>query len=338
VLATLAYCLSYRRFDLWRHSMTRPWVWALFFAIALPWPIAAYLDQGNALLYAWVMEQTVHRAAKPLEGHGGGLFYYIPVVIIGTLPFTVPVLGVLRNARALAAAPMDRFLLCWFAVVFIMFSLLGTKLPHYMLYGYTPLFLLAARRIHERQPGASLGIPVAALCLLLAILPFLVPVVQGRVDDPFALAVMADLGGAFTPAYFGALGVAFALALAACLGKVPARARVICACCALATAFNFAAMPAAAHLLQAPVRDAALLAKQNNWTVVLYAFKMPSFLFYRAATSEERMPADGEIVVCRSPDLAELEEKGVVTGKEILYEKRGIVMARVRSAIPSTTP
>jgi hypothetical protein len=50
------------------------------------------------------------------------------------------------------------------------------------------------------------------------------------------------------------------------------------------------------------------------------------------------MPADGEIVVCRSPDLAELEEKGVVTGKEILYEKRGIVMARVRSAIPSTTP
>ena len=33
----------------------------------------------------------------------------------------------------------------WFTVVFVFFSFSGTKLPHYLVYGITPLFILMAR-------------------------------------------------------------------------------------------------------------------------------------------------------------------------------------------------
>ncbi|MFM1919790.1 MAG: Undecaprenyl phosphate-alpha-4-amino-4-deoxy-L-arabinose arabinosyl transferase [Candidatus Hydrogenedentota bacterium] len=334
-LSSLVFCLTYRRFDLWKYSMSRRWAWILYGAIVLPWPIAAYIDQGNDLLFAWVMEQTVYRAAKPLEGHGGSLFYYIPVMLLGTLPLTAPVLGVLWNARTSHAQFLDRFLLVWFLTVFVMFSLLGTKLPHYVVYGYTPLFILAGRRIAELRHGASLGIPAAALSLLVLALPFLVPMVRERIDDSFAVAMLSDLEGVFPVSYFLTAGLASALGILACFRYIPPRARLVAACIAVSLSVNFAAVPAASRLMQEPVRDAALLAREKGWDVVLYDFKMPSFLFYREALAVEgRLPQDGEIVVTKMGELQKLQELGAVTGiQEMLYEKRGIVMARVSSAI-----
>jgi 4-amino-4-deoxy-L-arabinose transferase-like glycosyltransferase len=37
----------------------------------------------------------------------------------------------------------------WFVTVFVTFSFSDTKLPHYMVYGITPLFILMAR--HRRR-------------------------------------------------------------------------------------------------------------------------------------------------------------------------------------------
>ena len=51
--------------------------------------------------------------------------------------------------EAPVAEPVARWLVCWCGFVLVFFSLSGTKLPHYMLYGYTPLALLGGRLLAE---------------------------------------------------------------------------------------------------------------------------------------------------------------------------------------------
>ncbi len=84
------------------------------------------------------------RFQQPLEGHGGGWWYYIPVLLVGMLPHTVVLLRALARSRQLFADPLSRYSLIWFGLVFALFSLAATKLPHYLTYGYTGLFLLMA--------------------------------------------------------------------------------------------------------------------------------------------------------------------------------------------------
>ncbi|MCC6143251.1 MAG: glycosyltransferase family 39 protein [Candidatus Hydrogenedentes bacterium] len=317
----------------WRQGLGNWRAWGIFLGIALPWPMLAYLDQGNALIYAWFVEQTLKRAAGPLEGHGGGMLYYIPIVVAGLLPFTPLLIVVLRRFRHEWQTPLHRYLLLWFLVVFVLFSLMGTKLPHYIVYGYPPLLMLMAARRNDIRRGYAIGLWPLLLVILLLILPLLAPVIGPRLDDAFARDVVADAAVDFRWWYFAGLGAAALALMAATLGRWHVERRLLVAGAALAMAVNYVIMPAAARVLQAPVQEVAALAAEQDLDVVLYKFKMPSFLFYRGALAEERLPRDGEIVLAKSEDFADLEEKGLITGKDVIYYRNGIVMARVRSLL-----
>jgi len=335
LLTTLVYCLSYRRLDLWRESLTYRWAWLAFLAVALPWPIAAYLDQGNALIRAWVIDQTVNRAAAPMEGHGGSVFYYIPVVLLGFLPFTFPMGGVLASSRALWRNPLDRYLLCWFGIVFIMFSLIGTKLPHYVVYGYTPLFLLTARRITELQPRWTLAVPAFAVSAILAALPSLLPAIRGMVDDLHAQDILEDAGSAFGSLYYAVLATACALALAACVRRFPVVARTAAAGASVALAVNYALMPSAAELLQCPVQEAGLFARELDEDVAMFEPSYPSFVFYSERIQPTGWPKPGGLVFVRREKVLEWKEQGFIRFFDPVFSERGFLIGRVEYA---TTP
>ncbi len=65
----------------------------------------------------------------------------------------------------------ERFLVLWFVVVFVFFSSSGTQLPHYLLYGCTPVFILLAKYRTEVERRWLAYLPLMLFALLLAVLP-----------------------------------------------------------------------------------------------------------------------------------------------------------------------
>ena len=302
----------------------------LFLAIVMPWYTLEYLDQGMAFVEGFLFKHNVNRFSSSLEGHSGSLFYYFPVLLIGLMPFTGMLFTTLLNLKKLLREPLNRYLLIWFAFVFVFFSLSGTKLPHYMIYGYTPLFILMARLFAEvKEPRLHVLWPVLFL-LLFAALPLLIPYAASRIEDLYILAV---LGSALRLTGTNhTLLLAGAALLITAIQFVPAlspRSRLVAAGLVFCLCVNFHIMPLAARLLQEPVKEAALLSKKEGYKVVMWKVYYPSFLLYSHSFAEKRAPEKGEIVLTTVKYLERLENP------ELLYSKHGIVLVKNNEMRPS---
>lgn len=104
----------------------------VFLAVCLPWAIAAQRATGGEFFKVAIGHHVIDRMSTPLEGHKGPFVYYIPVVLGGIFPWTAVALIGLRYAWRARALPQIRFLWCWFLPAFVVFSLVSTKLPHYV--------------------------------------------------------------------------------------------------------------------------------------------------------------------------------------------------------------
>jgi 4-amino-4-deoxy-L-arabinose transferase-like glycosyltransferase len=108
---------------------------AIIILIVLPWFLKIYSLMGDKFISDFIVKHHLRRFSHPMEGHGGPFWLYIPVILIGFFPwsaFSIQSYKATRNSDPDAY----RFLLGWFGVVFVLFSLASTKLPHYIL----PLF------------------------------------------------------------------------------------------------------------------------------------------------------------------------------------------------------
>lgn len=120
----------------------------LFVLVAAPWYIWVGLEtKGEWLLRFW-NNHHAKRMTTALESHGGPIFYYVIVLVLGLAPWSIFLAASAWNAlRGLRAReegtpadtrPAVQYLLCWCAVYFIFFSLVRTKLPNYILPLYPP--------------------------------------------------------------------------------------------------------------------------------------------------------------------------------------------------------
>jgi hypothetical protein len=120
----------------------------LFLCLALPWYGAMLMIHGNTYLES-AQANTFGRYTNIIGGHGGTIFFYIPVLLLGFLPWSGFLPLALREA--VSDFKVDRmaggrgqslfvFAACWFTVVFLFFTLSATRLPHYI----APLFPAAA--------------------------------------------------------------------------------------------------------------------------------------------------------------------------------------------------
>jgi 4-amino-4-deoxy-L-arabinose transferase-like glycosyltransferase len=87
-----------------------------------------------------------------MEGHSGWIIYYVPVILIGTMPWSLPLVAALRDSisrmrRSRELHWADLFLMCWTGTYLVFFSLAKTKLPTYVLPCYPPLAVLIGRLI-----------------------------------------------------------------------------------------------------------------------------------------------------------------------------------------------
>src|SRR3954470_2926679 len=210
---TLIFCWLRRDLRTWARAVFDWRALLLLIAIAAPWYIAILMKEGRAFIDGFILKHNVGRFSGPVSGHAGSLFYYFPILVLLTLPFTALVVPVAARIREAWRDELQAYLLIWFAFVFVFFSFSGTKLPHYILYGYTGLAILMA--VHGAGLKSTVWplVPVLAFFVGLIGLPYGLTFAKDHVRDAFYAEVLAASLQYFDVVYFAFLAVMCALVL-----------------------------------------------------------------------------------------------------------------------------
>ncbi len=308
----------------WLQAIFHPAGIAIFSLLVLPWYILEYRDQGMAFIEGFFFRHNIERFNTSLERHTGSIWYYVPVLLAGLTPATGLLFKVASQSKKLVQDPLAAYLLIWFGFVFLFFSLSGTKLPHYIIYGYTPLFILFAMTFDRIQKHWLLGIWPALVLVLLSMAPLLIATALPSITDLYIRDVMDSALELMGPGYAASLiSTALMIILIWIPAKLPAGYRLAVSGALFCIAFNQVIMTRAGELLQQPVREAARLAKDNGYKIVMWKVNYPSFLVYSENFVEKRAPVAGEIVFTSVNYIDRLRDS------EILYRKNGLVLARI---------
>jgi 4-amino-4-deoxy-L-arabinose transferase-like glycosyltransferase len=136
----------------------------LFLAVALPWFVAVQLRIPGFFREFFLQHNLERFAVQNLYHRHQPFWYYVPVVLLAVMPWTVPFLAAfaahLRDFRRRATAgeahdPLPGFLVLWIVLVVGFFSLSQSKLPGYILPAIPPCTILAASWL-QRRSGARL--------------------------------------------------------------------------------------------------------------------------------------------------------------------------------------
>ncbi len=303
--------------------------WLLYLAIAAPWYVLIYLDQGQAFIDGFILKHNVNRFNDAMEGHDGGFLFYplvLPFVLApfgGLLLRILPSLKHLRHGDDDGKHTLDRFLWIWFLVVLVLFSLASTKLPHYILYGCTPLIILMARhREWLRSRWLAAAFP-ALFFGLMAAFPLLVPSIEARLTNPIEVAV-AQRAAEYINMQFAAIaaGAGIASLLIIFLLRRAATWLTLVLVGGIQAMFVWLVLaPAASEAQQRPVWEAAQFARLLNEPVYTQSIDMPSFNVYLNRVTERRGLYPGEVGFGRE-DRVEMEQH------KVLFQSGPIVIVR----------
>jgi 4-amino-4-deoxy-L-arabinose transferase-like glycosyltransferase len=184
------YLLASRR---WRVLRQVPWITGtlLFSAVAVPWHVLVAQRNPSFLWFYFVNEHLLRFATHGHE-RNGPIWYFLPVVIVGLLPWSglLPAAaGLLSGARGRSRRPELLFLGAWAGFVLLFFSVSSSKLIPYILPGMPPLALLCAFALLDAETrGGRLAVAArwglgAACAFLLLLLGAFVWVATGHGEE-----------------------------------------------------------------------------------------------------------------------------------------------------------
>jgi 4-amino-4-deoxy-L-arabinose transferase-like glycosyltransferase len=326
-LAIGAYCLSRREWLRPLRLLRDPVAWVVLLAIALPWYVLEYRAQGEAFVDGFFLKHNVNRFTGTMLGHGGFGWYYLIALPLLVFPFLAPLAGAVASLRASWRDDRQRFAWCTFAAMFAFFSLSRTQLPHYLLYGMTPLFLVLALNRSRFSGVLAIGVPALLGLAFAAALPWLAAQAAPRTSNALARLLLTDFAHAMTTLIVPALvalaalgGALLATARVAATQRVDVRLYVVGAVPAL---FLVGALwPQGIAWFQAPVAAAGAQARTMR-DVVEWNANWPSFSVHRGAVTPSRRPQPGETVLTRIDRVGELPRH------EVLFAQREVVLARI---------
>jgi 4-amino-4-deoxy-L-arabinose transferase-like glycosyltransferase len=326
---TFVFCWLRRDVRTWARAVFDWRALLLLLAIAAPWYIAIVAKEGRAFIDGFVMKHNVGRFSGPVSGHAGSLLYYFPVLVLLTLPFTALVVPLALRIRSAWRDDLQAYLLIWFGFVFLFFSLSGTKLPHYLLYGYTGLAILMA--VHGAALKSTVWplVPVLGFFLALIGLPYVLTYGKDHVRDPFYAEVLASSLEYFDIVYFAFLAIMCALVLYAMMEhRTPLSRKLVIFGFASVASLSTLVVPILGFAQQSAIKEAALIVRERKMPAVMWGLNAPSFSVYRGAPTPSRDPRPGDVLVTKSARLRDLPAN---LPYDLLYSKRGIVLARIRS-------
>jgi 4-amino-4-deoxy-L-arabinose transferase-like glycosyltransferase len=165
-LAVLAYAAVERDAGILRRLHVVPGLCVLL-SIAAPWFVLVQLRNPEFFEFFFVYEHF-QRYALGEHHRSGPWWYFLPVMLVALLPWTLQLPSVAWNAwraRGGEKFKTERFLLLWAGAVVVFFSLSQSKLPFYVLPAVPALLLLLAGRCAASTEEATRGAQAALLAM-----------------------------------------------------------------------------------------------------------------------------------------------------------------------------
>lgn len=313
-----------KEFVLWLKSIFNPIGLLIFVVVALPWYVLEYMAQGQLFIDGFFFKHNLSRFNDSMELHSGGYHYYVVVMLIGLLPFIGFFIKALGRVGNFFKEDLTLYLLIWFGFVFLFFTFSGTKLPHYVIYGYTPVFILAGIIMKERFQKVWLLLPLLVFLTIFLLFPEIVTALKDSIKDKFAVVLIENVYDNFDMWYRVTLIVLIALAIYLWRRELKSKSIIIGAAFIMVSLVNYAVFPAYGKLMQLPVKEAALMAKKEGYDVVMKVNQMPSFNVYYEGLVSKEDPRPGDVVFCKVTSL-----KGF-SDYDTLYRKNGFSLIRIK--------
>jgi 4-amino-4-deoxy-L-arabinose transferase-like glycosyltransferase len=155
--------------------------------LVLPWFIAIYWRAGNAFLVDSVGHDMLSKIGGGQEAHGAPPGYYILLFFLTFFPGSALALPAAPAIWSTRREPAVKFLLAWLVPSWIVFELVATKLPHYVLPLYPAIAMLFAIVVDRDQLSARLSLRRATL------LWFVMPVALSAIALGGAIALSRNL-------------------------------------------------------------------------------------------------------------------------------------------------
>jgi 4-amino-4-deoxy-L-arabinose transferase-like glycosyltransferase len=194
-LIIIAFAFLRKEWSILLRSLWWPGV-LLYFAMVLPWFIAVQ-HQNPTFFREFFLEHNLERFATDRYQHSQPFWYYLVVMLLALMPWTVVAVralidGILtsvaewrlrysRAGKCLSTRPGDafpEFLVLWAFIPVIFFSFSESKLPGYILPAIPPITILTGDYLfRRRQPGLNRWILLghAAVCATTTMTVLLLP-------------------------------------------------------------------------------------------------------------------------------------------------------------------
>jgi 4-amino-4-deoxy-L-arabinose transferase-like glycosyltransferase len=322
----------------WRERHTRPIRFpdvalaAMIFALfGLPWYIAMTVKHGTPYLQSFFLGDNLERFATDRFNEPRGLWFYVPVVILGMLPWSAYVIGlwwqsaakVLRRRRRLTDEEWR--LLIWFVMPLLFFTASIGKQPRYVLPILPPLAIVAARSIVTRISAARSSSPRAlAVCTWITAVLYVVLAVLLYRARPLFITAFPALTGLASVA-IAVSGLAFAwVAVSGRWRQLPVTSAVCAAVLLLSIQFG-----ALAGVRPEPVETMAALIAANRTSeevgsyqvfvrnLIFYTRFRQVELFNEARALDFLKSPRRVLMVVRATDLPRLQSLSGVTPRQL---------------------
>lgn len=183
----------------------------LLCATALPWYVLVQLKNPQ-FFREFIIGHNLARFGTNLYHHPEPFWYYLPVTVLGWIPWSVlaviAIIWTLKTWRKPDADPLRSLLVIWIVVVVALFSISQSKLPGYILPAIPAGAILAAEFIREsphRQTSSWVRFLVAGLhaatlggiifcALTIQSLILLHHVLWNTAIVPLAVSILAAIG------------------------------------------------------------------------------------------------------------------------------------------------
>ena len=213
VLAVAGIIIHTRDWRMLRHFRFALGIALMLGAVAL-WGIPALIQTNGEFFKVGIGRHVVSRSFVTMEGHGAsslGMYalllpFYFVTVFISFFPWSIKLPWLIRklwrgrtggiNDPGYSGKATDIYLLVGIAIIFVIFTLVSTKLPHYTLPAFPLLALLLARHwqaaVAETGHSSFARIAMTAACLWIAV-ALLVPPIVARFFPAYQLFQVSRL-------------------------------------------------------------------------------------------------------------------------------------------------
>ena len=324
-MVALIFFLYQRKFTTFIKIIFNIKAWATFLIVVSPWFLLFANEIGFEQLSYLFFDQTFGRFTNSFEKHDGPIYYYLIIIIFLIFPFLIDAGRGILNLN-LRNNDLEVFLFIWFVFVLLFFSLSSTKLPHYMIYGITPIAFFIFKN-HSQIKNKTFNISALFFYIFLWLLIFALPyyisylaevkesyevskIVISEFKQDFFYQVASLLLIAF-------LVIGFLLKLNLLLVK---RISSI----ALIAILSLKILPFINDSTQSDIKKLGLLAAELEGDVTMYKLNKPSFGFYADKISY-RGSERADIILTRKDkiDFIDFEFEIISTsGNYLLIKKK----------------